>query len=420
MDNETLLYFSGEVKALGNGRIGGYVIRFGDPKNVDLAKDYFTPATDIDYYENKQITLYYNHGTDPVLKSRKLGKGAIVKTDDVGHWFEAQLAMRDSYEEAVYKLIEENAAGFSSGSAPHLVERKSVGTVSEITSWPLVEASITTSPCEFRNTIVPLKSYLDTIKPDVTIPATDEEEAEDDGQTKPSSFSAKGLFESELAERRMSVWDLWAILNTVFSQIAKAASVRDITGVPVDVSSLVAEAVSAFASRVVIAATEQITEYASEDREYEFYIKGFERALLQTFLANGSVASHGPFLDHSEEMASVVAEFAKEAGDVLKGMEAYAARAQNKAKFRADTKSGRVISQANLDFIGTACDDLMHIGEKSRQIHGNLMALMDAAKPKEKAELPGEVVGLLSNHSERLRKVRLEFLRTEAALSAAA
>ena len=36
-----------KVKALGNGKIGGYLVRFGSEKETDLGGDYFTIDTDL-------------------------------------------------------------------------------------------------------------------------------------------------------------------------------------------------------------------------------------------------------------------------------------------------------------------------------------------------------------------------------------
>jgi phage head maturation protease len=156
--DDTIINFGGQIKALGSGRIAGYLIRFGSRYDIDLHGDFFSPSVDIDYHQGKQISLYYNHGLDPVLKKRKIGKAAL-REDDAGWWLEGQLAMRDEYERAIYEMVESGKMGFSSGSAPHLVERKSVGKAHEIVAWPVIEASLTPTPAEWRNTVVPLK-YL--------------------------------------------------------------------------------------------------------------------------------------------------------------------------------------------------------------------------------------------------------------------
>ncbi len=154
------------VKALGDGRIGGYLVMFGTPDTPDLTGDYFAPDTDFDLDDGMgKSTVLYHHGQDPTLKRRKLGRAAL-RTDNVGVWIEAQLRMRDEYERAIYGLAEEGKMGWSSGTAPHLVEREAQGGVSKITRWPLgLDASITPIPAEPRIRTMPLKSYLDTAEP---------------------------------------------------------------------------------------------------------------------------------------------------------------------------------------------------------------------------------------------------------------
>ena len=154
MDNETLVLHGGEIKALGNGRIGGYLVHFGDSTNTDLEGEYFTKATDFDIDANTRTSVYYQHGMDPVLGQRKLGTGTLKFEDAVGVWIEAQLEMRDEYERAVYGMVKQGKMGWSSGSAPHLVARKG----GEIKRWPIVEASITPTPAEPRTSAVPVKA----------------------------------------------------------------------------------------------------------------------------------------------------------------------------------------------------------------------------------------------------------------------
>lgn len=146
-----------EIKALGDGRVGGYLVRFGSPEQPDLEGEYFTKDTD--YGDYTTAPVYYQHALDAVLGRRKLGK-AVLKADDFGVWAEAQLALIDEYEQFIYAQIEAGKMGWSSGTAPHLVERQPQGKATHITAWPLgLDASITPTPAEPRNAVMPLKSY---------------------------------------------------------------------------------------------------------------------------------------------------------------------------------------------------------------------------------------------------------------------
>lgn len=154
---DTLTFYGGEVKALGNGKVGGYAILFSTPKEPDLCGDFFTKDTDFFVENEGTAIMLYDHGLDGTLKRRKLGRGTL-RMLDAGLWYEAQLEMRDEYDKAIYGLVEKKKLGWSTGSASHLVERERVGKAWYIKSWPIIEVSLTPVPCEPRTEAVPLKS----------------------------------------------------------------------------------------------------------------------------------------------------------------------------------------------------------------------------------------------------------------------
>lgn len=189
---DVLVYYGGAVKALGDGKVGGYLVEFSDPATKagapDLDGEFFAKDTDYDLEEGKKATVYFDHGRDPVLKRRKLGK-APMKVDDVGVWIEHQLNRRDQYENALYQLAELGKLGWSSGSAPHLVEKKSIGGFTKIISWPLGDdASLTPEPASYTKAnhavalksvkATPLQELIDEIeepeKPQITTKALEE------------------------------------------------------------------------------------------------------------------------------------------------------------------------------------------------------------------------------------------------------
>lgn len=152
--------FSAPLKALGDGKVGGYLVVFGDEKSTDLEGEFFTAETDFDIEDDDRITVYYQHGLDPVLKGRVLGRG-VVRRDDVGVWMEAQLKLRDEYEQFIYRQVEAGKMGLSSGTLPNLVERVPRGGATWIKRWPLgKDGSITPTPAEPRASVVPLKTLL--------------------------------------------------------------------------------------------------------------------------------------------------------------------------------------------------------------------------------------------------------------------
>lgn len=173
---DTLVYFGDAVKALGSGKVGGYLVRWGKPGDVDLEGDYFTPETDLGVEIGDRLPVYFEHGYDPVVKNRKIGRGTIIRTDDIGLWFEGQLELRDEYERMIYALAEAGKLGWSSQAGGSLVS-KSVGEGgTKIETWPLAEATLTKSPAEHRNAAVPIKSIYPDVSEEPAPEAIHEEE----------------------------------------------------------------------------------------------------------------------------------------------------------------------------------------------------------------------------------------------------
>ena len=143
------------VKALGDGRVGGYLVRYSSPADTDAVGDYFDAQTELRRPET--LDVLYHHGMDTKLGKRIIGM-ATSKADDIGLWVEAQLSMRDQYEQAIYEMAEAGKLGWSSGAVGHLVEREPVGKAQHIKLWAIGEASLTPTPAEYRNSVIPLKS----------------------------------------------------------------------------------------------------------------------------------------------------------------------------------------------------------------------------------------------------------------------
>lgn len=153
---DALVMNGGEIKSLGNGRYGGFLARYSTDKDPDLTRDFFDAKTN--YGTHTKTPIYYNHGLDDTLGKRVIGEGEIIDKE-AGKWLEFQLYQRDDYEKAVARMCDASKCGLSSGTATHLVEREPVGKAMHITSWPLgLDASVTPTPAEPRNAVLPLKS----------------------------------------------------------------------------------------------------------------------------------------------------------------------------------------------------------------------------------------------------------------------
>jgi len=177
---ETVINYGGAIKALGDGKIGGFLVRFSNPDQPDLYGDYFTEDTN--FGSAKSSPVLWQHSFDPVIGDIEIGEVSLKKTD-IGIWAEGVLQVREEYEAflekefgeggskkflgLLAKWIEKEKIGWSSGTLSHRVSRKAIvdettgKTVAwKILKWPLgLDASLTPSPAEFRNTVVPIKEY---------------------------------------------------------------------------------------------------------------------------------------------------------------------------------------------------------------------------------------------------------------------
>lgn len=157
---------STRVKQLGEGRIGGYGVVFGNPDQRDLYGDYFTADTDFWLGEYRDQPVMYDHalGQLPMEMDAKIPRnfklGRVVKAvvDTIGLWIEAVIEEHNEWAEAVLSLVDQGIMHWSSGSVSHLV---TYGPDYQITSWPVVEMSVTPTPAEPRSTdIVRLKHFV--------------------------------------------------------------------------------------------------------------------------------------------------------------------------------------------------------------------------------------------------------------------
>ncbi len=133
------------------GRVGGYLVVWGNPQQRDLQGEYFSPESELglDWYDQRPVL--YHHGLDGNMKAAVIGVIDRLKADTTGVWAEAQLDLRQRYVRTVLKLVEKGILGWSSGSLPHLVDVANDG---HIKRWPIVEGSLTPTPAEPRRTDV--------------------------------------------------------------------------------------------------------------------------------------------------------------------------------------------------------------------------------------------------------------------------
>lgn len=140
------------VKSLGENRIGGWAILFGDETRKDFYNEYFDEHTeDVPtlFKAMGALPFLVEHATDDhVFKTTVVGVVDTLELRDKGWWWEAKIKEHELYRQHVKPLIERQALYTSTGTLPGAlrVERKS----GYIKRWPVAEVTGTISPAEWR------------------------------------------------------------------------------------------------------------------------------------------------------------------------------------------------------------------------------------------------------------------------------
>lgn len=142
---------SSMMKSLSDeGRIGGYLVLWGDEKRRDVYREYFskrTEETDAIFKAIGKLPALYQHAMDGAVKSSVVGVIDTLKRDDIGIWMEVQLDLANQYAGAIQTLTRQGVLGASSGTLPGA---RNVSPAGEILRWPIVEGSLTPTPAEPR------------------------------------------------------------------------------------------------------------------------------------------------------------------------------------------------------------------------------------------------------------------------------
>jgi hypothetical protein len=310
---DELIYFGGSVKTLEEGHIGGYLVLFGDEQSADLEGEFFTKQTDFDIQEGQKTAVYFNHRLP--IKTRdggklfvkeKIGEGTLT-IDDKGVFIDAVLYNRALYEDAL------DSCGWSSGTAPHLVDKEKAGKSYWLKRWPLgLDASVTPTPCnpDPQNKAITLKSYADSI----------------------TETATKGMFEDMLSERTNNLYFLNDLFMSGCYQLMYMDDAAEMASVPFDIGQKFDELSTEFIARVRAAIIEEDQEEDSGDAS---------KAMLKSVK---SAVSALPLNRHSEAMVSVCQEFATQTAAMKSLIENFVSRSKQKQEFRI--KEGRTISQA--------------------------------------------------------------------------
>jgi phage head maturation protease len=156
MTDDFLVAAGSTLKSISDsGKVGGYLVLFDA---VDKDQEFFTRSTDF-WLENKSsLPLIYDHGRSPTFGRKKL-TNVMVETQDAGVWIEGKLPIRESAKiEGLWEDVKADRLGLSSGTSGHLAERVKRAHATEITLWPISEASLALMPAQPKSRAVALKS----------------------------------------------------------------------------------------------------------------------------------------------------------------------------------------------------------------------------------------------------------------------
>lgn len=147
-DGEEIAVVDGyAVKSLSEpGMVGGYLVKFGGDGDLSQWRDVFTKQTN--FGKHTKTDVWVHHRMLPGLGKQQLTNQAELGMDDEGVFVKHLLDLRKSYEAKLYSMAQAGKLGWSSGTAPHLVDRKALGDGRhEITQWTLgLDASYTPTP----------------------------------------------------------------------------------------------------------------------------------------------------------------------------------------------------------------------------------------------------------------------------------
>lgn len=243
--DDTLVSFGEPIKAErlddGSVKLGGYLVRYSTEADPDVTGDYFTKDTD--FGTAAESFTWFNHrlpvkfGNTAVDYRERLSAKAKLTKDDAGVFAEIVLKARNAYEEKIAELGLAGKLGWSSGTASHLVDRKMSPNreAQEITRWILgLDASLTPTPAEPRNAVVPIKSLF---SPEASAVAESDAASQVNTEVTPERTEKK----SRKEEKQMTPEEIKALLDAYATEIKAAFSEQTKTAVDDAIKKYAAE-----------------------------------------------------------------------------------------------------------------------------------------------------------------------------------
>lgn len=155
------------IKAIGDNKIGGYGLIWGDENKKDLHGEWFSKETDeltIIFEKIGTIPVLFHHAIDDTLKTSVIAKIDKMEKDDIGLWWEARIVEHELYKDYIQPLLSKKMLYSSSGTFPGA--RRADKSTKMITRWPICEMTMTHQPAEYRLLDLPLgeiKKYYNSL-----------------------------------------------------------------------------------------------------------------------------------------------------------------------------------------------------------------------------------------------------------------
>jgi phage head maturation protease len=192
------------VKSLGDNKIGGYAIVWGNEAQKDLDGQYFTKDTEdlVTIFKSMgKIPWLVQHAADEVIKSVPVAEVTTLEPDSTGLWFEAKVIAHDLYRNYVSRLIEAGKLYSSVGALPASVKAEKSGYISR---FAVAELSGTWSPADPHQVISghrveQLKSFYKDIGVNSDL-FEQESDAEQDVRQPDAEEAAEMLLSAELIQ----------------------------------------------------------------------------------------------------------------------------------------------------------------------------------------------------------------------------
>lgn len=161
-DDETEAWFAGRIpRRLLAIPFGGPIASPKAPRGIDLDGEWFSERTDIyggekALLESPERLLDWHHGRDQLMSRVVIGKTILdPNPDEDGWWVEAWLRKGVKHLEMVRRLVERGAQLYGSSEATRKTVDPDTG---EITVWPMVMETLTTSPINTLSVLRPVKA----------------------------------------------------------------------------------------------------------------------------------------------------------------------------------------------------------------------------------------------------------------------